>query len=230
MKLKICLFILLVILLTIISRKIYLENFNNKKELKFIHVTKTAGTSIEDEALEHNILWGRFHKKEYGWWHKPFKYLPKKLKKKYDWFMVVRNPYERVVSEFYWWARQHDTKNVNNKKIWNKINRLLLEKKYNHDLLKNTMKDHGYLVDHWNPQHLYYEKHNDYKITVLKFENLNQEFENLMIKYNLPVRLNKNSMKSPNKIFGVKDLDRETIDIINRIYEKDFELFGYEKL
>ena len=231
MKIKLGLFIiLLIILLSIISKKIYLENFNNKKELKFIHITKTAGTTIEDEAMEKNILWGRHHKKEYGWWHRPFKNLPMKLKKKYDWFMVVRDPYERTVSEFYWWTKQHNVDIVKDKKIWNKMNRLLLEKKYNNDLLKNTMKDHGYLRDHWNPQHWYYEKNNDYKIHVLKFENLKNDFDNLMKSYNLPIRLKKNSMKSPNKIFGVKDLDRETIDIINRVYDKDFELFGYKKL
>lgn len=35
------------------------------KELKFIHITKCAGTSIEDLAKEKGIFWGRHHE-EYG--------------------------------------------------------------------------------------------------------------------------------------------------------------------
>ena len=79
-------------------------------------------------------------------------------------------------------------------KKWNEINRLLIQQKFNHKLLKNIIK---YPKDHWIPQHLYYEKSNDYKIHILKFENLKNDFENLMKLYNLPLKLNKNSMKSP---------------------------------
>ncbi len=31
---------------------------NKSKPLKFIHITKTAGTSIENIGKENNILWG----------------------------------------------------------------------------------------------------------------------------------------------------------------------------
>ena len=69
------------------------------KPLKFIHITKCAGTSIEDIGKKNDICWGRYHK-EYNWWHEPFINLKKSLKKKYDWFVVVRNPYTRILSEF----------------------------------------------------------------------------------------------------------------------------------
>ena len=51
------------------------------KQLKFIHITKCVGTSIEDIGKQNNIKWGRFHM-EYGWWHEIFPNLPKKIKKK----------------------------------------------------------------------------------------------------------------------------------------------------
>ena len=70
------------------------------KELKFIHITKTGDTSIEDIGKNNNIIWGRFHE-EYGWWHEPFIRKHESLKSKYNWFTVVRNPYTRVISEFY---------------------------------------------------------------------------------------------------------------------------------
>ena len=50
--------------------------------------------------MENNIKWGMFHK-EYGHHHRPFREKPLKLHEKYDWFMVLRNPYTRLVSEFY---------------------------------------------------------------------------------------------------------------------------------
>ena len=70
------------------------------KELKYIHITKCAGTYIEDLDKKYNIRWGRYHK-EYGWHHTIFTRLNYKLKRKYDWFMIVRNPYERILSEYY---------------------------------------------------------------------------------------------------------------------------------
>ena len=98
------------------------------KILKFIHITKCAGTSIEDVGKENNILWGRFHK-EYGWWHEIFINKSKELKLKYDWFVVIRNPYERLISEFYckWGGigTHHNIDNINEKEF-----NLYIKKKY----------------------------------------------------------------------------------------------------
>ena len=44
------------------------------KELKFIHITKCAGTFIENIGKSKNIDWGIHHFRtgEYGHWHQPF--------------------------------------------------------------------------------------------------------------------------------------------------------------
>ena len=70
------------------------------KELKFIHITKTGGTTIEEIGKENNINWGRFHK-EYKIWHQPLIEINNFKIQKYDWFMIVRNPYDRIISELH---------------------------------------------------------------------------------------------------------------------------------
>ena len=42
------------------------------KELKFIHITKCAGTSIENLGKKYGYNWGKYHYEEYGWWHQNF--------------------------------------------------------------------------------------------------------------------------------------------------------------
>ena len=70
------------------------------KQLKFIHITKCAGSTIEEIGRDNKVWWGKYSR-EYGWWHGIFSRKDKKLKDKYDWFMVVRNPYDRIISEYY---------------------------------------------------------------------------------------------------------------------------------
>ena len=61
------------------------KSLNNK--LKFVHITKTSGTYIEDIAYIKNILWGRYDyklkylKKKYfinSIWHEPIVFLNEK--------------------------------------------------------------------------------------------------------------------------------------------------------
>jgi hypothetical protein len=180
------------------------------KELKFIHITKTAGSSIERIGKKNNILWGKFHK-EYGWWHEIFPRKKSSLKDKYDWFTVVRNPYTRVVSEFYYcYPVRSKTKNVN---------------EFN-QLIQQSIKRRSKNGDHWTEQYKYFDS--DYDIQVLKFENINQDFKDLMNKYSINIELSIHENQTKNKIFDVKDLSSETLDLVRKIYSKDFSLFNYD--
>ena len=71
------------------------------KPLKFMHITKTAGTAIEKLGFDQQLFWGRHHTNadaRYGFWHE----LPQRKNQTYlalfDWFTVVRNPYDRLYS------------------------------------------------------------------------------------------------------------------------------------
>ena len=83
-------------------------------ELKFIHISKCAGTFIEEMGKLNNIKWGKYHT-EYGWWHEIFINKSYRLKRKYHWFTIVRNPYTRILSEYYceWGGINHEScKNI----------------------------------------------------------------------------------------------------------------------
>ena len=101
------------------------------KVLKFSHVTKTGGSMIEDIGKARGISWGKFDRQARNenkfdklidhtamgdsWWHKPLhkrrggsskvgdssKMVAVNRLEKYDWFMVIRNPFTRIVSEFH---------------------------------------------------------------------------------------------------------------------------------
>lgn len=189
-----------------------------KKELKFIHITKTAGSSIETAGLESNIKWGKHHK-EYGHHHEIFINKSEELKSKYDWFVVVRNPYERILSEYY--CRYGGTGNINSSHSKDEMNLYLMKK------INNRLKSNG----HYLEQFKYIDK--NCTINVLKFENLEKEFYELMEKYGINVALKKENTKemSKNKTkYTVNDFSKELVKLINEVYYEDFISFGYKIL
>jgi len=188
------------------------------KNLKFIHITKTAGTSIEDSAFNQGILWGRFDleytKNIKPNWHKPFTLLDPKLKNKYDWFTVVRNPYTRIVSEFYCSWIHPKNKDVSIKD-YNSIIR--------NNILNRTSTKFGF---HYYEQYLYIDK--SININIIKFENLEEEFSKLMQKYDINIILDKKNIGQ--HIYSTYEFDSQTIQLINDIYHYDFLEFNYEKV
>ena len=231
-----------------------------KKELKFIHISKTAGSSIEHIGKNNNIKWGIFHK-EYNHWHEPFSTKEKKLQYKYDWFLICRNPYKRIISEFYCrWGGigkyenliqniekeqfnnfiiniiNHNVNNNYRRTISRKtISRKTMDKnKIIYQILNNRIKNKDMCISaslyHYIPQYLYISQYKDVKVHTLRFENLKKEFDDLMKEYNLDITLNLHKNKGKIKKFRVNDLSDEAISLINDVYHKDFEIFGYKKI
>jgi len=187
------------------------------KELKFIHITKTAGTSIENIGATAGLKWGRHHK-EYGWWHGNFAKKPFMFKAQHDWFMVVRNPYTRMISEFHckWGGVGNQARKYNTSQFNNMLCGFIK---------KRAHKPRG---DHYTPQHDYINgvRVKIHKIHILRFENLKEEFKDLMELYGHDLKLNLHTFKSKKK-FGIKDLEDRTIRLIKNVYQKDFKHFNY---
>ena len=181
---------------------------------------------MEDLALKQKIKWGRHHQ-EYGFWHDYLSVKPDKLKEGYDWFMVVRNPYGRVISE-YNWINSNEKRSIRAKPkedIVNDFNKFLGEK-------LRMIGDNKQLKDylrkgHFNKQSRYLDS--KAVITVLKFEDIEVEFNKLMKLYNLNLTLNSHKNKTPT-ILTYKDINHSNIALINEVYKEDFALFGYKIL
>lgn len=201
---------------------------DHKHKCIFIHIPKTAGTSIEKslgikkwdpsllrlrkEFLIDGVLYAPQHltavmvrgnKKAKKWWKDYFK------------FSIVRHPYTRVLSEFCW-VNRHRGPNF-------KFTRVGFNKHLKH-YYKALDKDHKlsqYSYLHDDDGNLMV----DY---VAKFENLQEEFrflkKKLHIQTNLPT-----IHKSRNSEIMLKSLKQGQKNIIYSLYQKDFETFGYDR-
>ena len=95
--------------------------------------------------------------------------------------------------------------------------------------LINKIKNRSKVGDHYTEQYKYL--YTNYNIHIIKYENLIPELKELYKKYNLNIELiNKKINSSKNRQFTTKDFSNKLINLINNIYSKDFELFGYLKL
>lgn len=200
-------------------------------KLKFLHITKTGGTSIENAAKEQGIFWGRFDKdlKFLGqfFWHCPFQFCKRQNRNKknkiandFEFFVVVRNPYDRCVSEYFCrWGGPKDNQNTKeqmNQYIANKMNALI------------ESSDRKLKRYHFMPQYRYVfdGKGKRFVKHIVKFENLKEEFDVLMKTYDIPLVLEKHDNPSV-KNLSADDLDEQTKKLIQKVYKRDFIEFSY---
>jgi len=243
-----------------------------RKKLKFIHIPKCAGTTIEDNAEKIGILWGKNDLilkhccngvKGACFWHLPLRFIPKYkltcLLERYNLFCVVRNPYDRCLSEFHYFlslgkvninSRNHDDtngkKHTNNNiknKTGNKPNNELdnelddndVDNTVTPDILNKTICSYirkGKRKDHWAPQSTFVYDSDGYTPiikNIIYFEKLEEQFNSLMNEYQLNIRLETISNVSE-KLFTIRDLYPTTILCINKFYHNDFINFGYTML
>lgn len=250
-----------------------------KARLEFVHIPKTAGSAIESAAQEQGINWGYWHfseetkggkrknldetiafRKHYGpfAWHIPpcllegQSILSVNPYKGNDLFAVVRNPYERIFSEYrYFKLMLHKSKggakNMNgfiSDKL-EKTNLALLARNANvtdscdlEGLAPVYFQKYG----HWIPQYDYvfrtnFEKNQTTRMIkhVIKYETLHSEFPKLMKQYGLehvklPASKEHRTFQNTEdqEHVTIEDISPENVHEINRLYHQDFVAFGYE--
>ena len=193
------------------------------RKIIFIHIPKTAGSSIEhllrDEGkYELDFIGVRNGRSTHHYMGIELKMILKELYPTYYKFSFVRNPYDRLISEYFWCR-------INN--VGHKFNKTFDEfLDYVEDVIKNKKFFKPIENDHFIPQYsfLFFNK----KLIVnniFKYEDLEKVVP--LIKKRLKI---KTSLQHLNK--SVKNeitLTQEQKDRIYNLYQIDFETFNYEK-
>ena len=200
--------------------------YYREKNLLFIHIPKTGGTVIENNinkntpqtlysGITNSLLDFPYNEKslQHQFYTTIYKFRDK-LDVNFDnikIFSVVRNPYDRIISDLFW----HNLikKNFTAEQVYN--------------VIKNNYLDRNDLDNHNEPQYKFIADKNSElikNIKIFKTETLNESNDKLnkFIGFNINIE-----QKSVNKDYS-NYLNQDSISLINTFYEKDFELFNYK--
>jgi len=186
---------------------------SHSKKFIFIHINKTGGTSVQKSLNEY---WDHRPKKN----HYPVKHviesIGKKKYKKYFKFCIVRNPWDRLVSKYFWSLQKKCSipKNMTFKQYIDNIEIFRKkEKRKRYDAFQSQLEwiKNGQIIDM------------DY---IMKFENLQSDWN--FIKRKLNIENNLGYHKNTNhEFYPFYYTDQNMIDAVRYIYKEDIDYFGY---
>lgn len=196
-----------------------------KNKLLFIHIPKTGGTFIKssfnlnksDPYLYNDTNFVFFNNIEFALQHLNYTAIVEKnlieknkLNSMYT-FTFIRNPYTRVLSEYFYSNRNVE---VFNGDIF-------------HEFVVNSFITPR--RDHHLPQSFYFDIKYDF---VGKFENLIVDLKQLCKNVNISINLTTEKINASrfDKNELVDKIKPETIDVINEVFSDDFDLGDYNKL
>jgi hypothetical protein len=200
------------------------------EKLKYVHITKTSGTYVESLGKQKNLSWGindKYLKRSKlpvnsnpSYWHLPLQFFDMHpYKKNTKLFTIVRNPYDRIISECLCKYGSKFSKGINTQKDLN----IYIKQQVN----KKRMLDLSF--HHFLPQHLYTHKNGQRIVdTIIKYEEL-QKFNDLMKSYSINISY-KMKEKDRKRKFDITDISKENIELINEIYDLDFKYYNYQKM
>lgn len=200
------------------------------KSLRFVHITKTGGSSIESIGSALNLSWGKLDSEFRDAtvasvrrsdapepWHHTLAAKRKHLRTKYAWFMFVRNPYHRLVSEFHcvYGGMGYAARNATVAEF--------------NAYVRRRIHKRPSAGGHYTEQCSYLLPSASVVMHVGKYESLEEDFERIAFMYDLRgARLNRRA--NPNNrgsYFSPRDFDPASVALIQQTYACDFEVFGY---
>ena len=189
----------------------------------FIHIPKTAGTSISSYFNERQIRLRVQPGK-----HDTINHIKQRFSNLYDSyskFTVVRNPYDRMVSWYFYLKNECLQSGLPLEKAfpcnfiqWVKDPYGSLYAKQKLNIYKNGKDiNMGYL----DPQYTFLDK----DVVVLKYENLNNDLNNFFKKeIKLPIK------NSTNHEYYLNYYNKYALNVVYDIYKEDFKRFNYKKI
>ena len=170
----------------------------------FIHIPKNAGTSIEEYFGNESF---RIQPNKHDDIHQIKRKFPE-LCKIYRKFTIIRNPYDKMVS-WYFYLKRNLGENY----------KIIEFNKWIEDPSKFWHADDP--ISYLKPQCEWINN----TVEIIKFENLNKELNNFFNEtIDLPVT------NKSNRNHYLEYYNKESLDIIYNKYKKDFEKFNYKKL
>lgn len=188
--------------------------YMNKHKCIFIHIPKTAGSSII------TALSGGVSRRQHLPWYIFQKANPEKYEKYYK-FAFVRHPVERAISAYNYLSRGGNEKNDII------IKQKLVKYRDFNDFVINGLSN-GYFRNHpmFLPQSDFIVRF-DQELAVDflgKFEEIDESFAEIARKLNIDIKLPKINMS--NKRADIK-IEEKALSILNLIYAQDFVNFHY---
>jgi len=183
-----------------------------------------------------------------NFWHVPMSFwkphLLKHIQKKNVIFCVIRNPYERIVSIYNFWFSWYNKsfeyknkvgqkklgfifdykKNSSEKNLNNFIEKVLSTKKFIFNLDGHLLPQFMYVYD---------ENKNQIPEVIIRYENLKSDFSKFVRDYKLKVdvkELETTHILKTNSKLTTKNLNKKSIELINKYYNEDFEYLHYSKI
>jgi hypothetical protein len=193
------------------------------RKIIFIHIPKTAGSSIEhllrDEGrYELDFIGVRNGRSTHHYMGIELKMILKELYPKYYKFSFVRNPYDRIISE-YFWCRIKD--------VGYKFNKTFDEfLDYVEDVIKNKKFFKPIENDHFIPQYSFLFFNNKLLVNnIFKYEDIETIVPLIKKKLKINTVLQHLNKSNKNEI-TLTDQQKERI---YNLYKNDFQTFNYEK-
>lgn len=211
---------------------------SSEHQLIFIHIPKNAGSSIEEalsiRASPKTLLSRSYMPDEiYALQHLPFDDLKRVVSPEqwlnYRKFAVVRNPWDRIVSDWHWRRRgglplghmsfpefvKYVTDTISDPDWGRKFKKADFQTSY---------------MGHFKPQVAYVGTSKD-EVRVLRFERLSREWPRYcmdVIGRELPLPLTNDSARGKKHYSEEYEGNEELINAVRVAYKDDIERFGYE--
>lgn len=194
----------------------------------FVHIPKNGGSTIEDyldikgkdRDIEMKIT---FNGVNAAWRHLPaptIREIYPEIYSEYYKFTFVRNPYDRVVSEYFWQNRSNPDLLNNSEEVLVKKFTSWMYATYKNQSSHKTCQQYRFL----------YDLDGNFMVDqVFRFENFKTEIKKLLSKLEIKNKENIHANKSRHIIDKNLLLNEKNKKFIFQKFELDFKLFGYSE-